>query len=296
MKPAVCVCVMGCIALWGLSGCSQTRDWVARHNPITRAKLQREMRFDLAQVAEREGRWQHAADEYRALLQKDPQNPELHHRLGVTLNRLGDAEQGVAHLRQAHELKPRDPAILNDLGYTLFQLGQLEQAEDYLHQALQLMPNDKRTINNLGLCAAAAGRTEEALGWFRRVNGEAESYANVAYVLAQQGDVEGAMMHYHKALGLNPQLRPAAEALIQLSQLQSSQQQLQVAGSARSSHRSAVTANDSTADQSSEQDAVIHQARGETIEDKPDSASARTTSQPRIGPATVSFGLSVPLD
>lgn len=202
-----------------VTGCAQTRQFVENQNPLTRAKRQFEVKFDLAQVAEREGQLRKAADQYAALLEKQPQNAQLHHRLGVVKVRLGERDEGMEHLRRAHDLKPGDPAILNDLGFACLEMGELDEAENYLREALSINANDRRTINNLGLCAAQSGRIDEAFRYFRRVGGEAEAHANLGYILAQMGDIEAAMQHYHQALSLDPQMRSAAEALIQLSRL-----------------------------------------------------------------------------
>lgn len=202
-----------------VTGCAQTRQFVENQNPLTKAKRQFEVKFDLAQVAEREGQLRKAADQYAALLEKQPKNAQLHHRLGVVKVRLGEREEGLEHLRKAHDLKPGDPAILNDLGFACLESGELDEAEKYLREALSINANDRRTINNLGLCAAHSGRIDEAFRYFRRVGGEAEAHANLGYILAQMGDIEAAMQHYHQALSLDPQMRSAAEALIQLSRL-----------------------------------------------------------------------------
>jgi Flp pilus assembly protein TadD len=202
-----------------IAGCSQTRQMVQQHNPITQGARDRSVRYDLAQVAEREGNLRKAADEYRTLLEKKPHDAQLCHRLGVVQIRLGEHEEGLKRLQQANELHKNDRTILNDLGYAYLETDDFDAAEKQFRAALAINPNDPRTINNLGLCAGFAGRTDEAYSLFRRVGGEAEAQANLAYVLAQRGDIELAMQHYNRALTVDPNLRPAAEALIQLTSL-----------------------------------------------------------------------------
>jgi len=208
----------GCLILLcaaALTGCAQSRQLV--QNPFTRAARHRSLQYDLAQVAEKEGHLRQAADQYRDLMKQKPKDARYQHRLGVVQLRLGEAEEGIALLEQARELNPDDPALLNDLGFAYLESGELEQAEEQFKAALSITPNDPRTINNLGLCAGFAGRMDEAHHYFRRVGTEAQAQANLAYVLAQRGEIPRAIERYNRALSLNPDLKPAAEALVQLA-------------------------------------------------------------------------------
>jgi len=116
-------------------------------------------------------------------------------------------------------MKPKDPALMNDLGFAYLEDGNLERAEEEFRAALAINPNDRRSINNLGLCVGMDGRYEEAYTLFRRVGSDAEAQANIGYILAQRGNINDAMQRYSRALTLNPELKTAAEALVQLTSL-----------------------------------------------------------------------------
>lgn len=257
-----------------VTGCAQTRSMV--QNPFTKSQRLNEVKFDLAQVAEREGQLRKAADQYRELLAKQPKNAQLHHRLGVVQVRLGEREEGLEHLRRANQLKPSDPALLNDLGFACLEAGELEEAEKHLREALAISPNDRRTLNNLGLCVAQSGRIDEAYMYFRRVAGDAEAHANLGYILAQSGDIPRALSHYHQALSLDPQMRSAAEALIQLSRL-----------SGRIDNAATPIARQPSAQQS-----AIHQVSASDHEDM--GAAVLVDEIEPSEPATPGFGLSTP--
>jgi Flp pilus assembly protein TadD len=211
------LCLM-VICLSTLTGCAKTRQLV--QNPFTYPARQRAVKYNMAQVAEREGQLRTAAEQYQALMAKDRKDHRYPHRLGVVQLRLGEHAEGVANLEHAAKLKPTDADVLNDLGFAYLEAGELKAAEEQFRAALSLNPNDKRAINNLGLCAGFDGRLEEAYQLFRRVGSEAEAQANVAYILVQRGEIPRALERYNRALTLNPELRPAAEALVQLAQLQ----------------------------------------------------------------------------
>jgi Tfp pilus assembly protein PilF len=209
--------LVGC-ATFG-AGCARTQEYVRYNNPITKPAQDRSIKYDLAQVAEREGNLRKAEQNYRDLLKDKPTDPRYSHRLGIVQIRLGEREEGIALLEKAAELKPNDAAILNDLGFAQLEGGEIEQAERNFRAALAVRANDPRTINNLGMCAGLDGRLDEAYGYFRRVGSEAQAQANLGYVLAQSGDVNAAMERYNRALSHDPEMKTAAEALIQLASL-----------------------------------------------------------------------------
>jgi hypothetical protein len=70
------------------------------------------------------------------------------------------------------------------------------------------------------------GRTDEALRLFRRVNGEADAYANMGYVHAQRGEGQLALKRYGEALSADPNHRKAATAMVQLADIQVKQSEM----------------------------------------------------------------------
>jgi hypothetical protein len=85
-------------------------------------------------------------------------------------------------------------------------------------QAIAANPQNQAARNNLGLVLGETRRYDESLAEFRRGGkGEAEAQANLAYAQTQAGDLAGAKSSYHRALALNNELKPAAEALVQLA-------------------------------------------------------------------------------
>lgn len=201
-----------------LSGCTQLPHWA--HNPFSDPIKDREMRYSFAQVVEKDGNLHKAEMAYRQLQKEAPKNANYAHRLGVTLVREGRIEEGLVELRKAADLKPEDVAILNDLGYTLVVSGEYEAAESVLRKAMGYDQRNPRTINNLALALGYDGRTQEAYELFRRHGTEAEARSNLAYLLAQRGQMDHAMREYNLALNKDPSHKPAAEALLQLTEIQ----------------------------------------------------------------------------
>ena len=132
--------------------------------------------------------------------------------------RTGENEQAAKHFDAAAQLGPPSAELLNDIGFNLFVMGRLPEAEAVFRQAIAADPQNRSARNNLGLVLGETRRYDESLAEFRRGGkGEAEAQANLAYAQTQAGDVAGARSSYHRALTLDKELKPAAEALVQLA-------------------------------------------------------------------------------
>jgi len=177
-----------------------------------------EAQLSLARLSERQGDVQTAERIYQAVLAKQPQNQLVLHRLGVLAAKANDPEQAAQYFQAASQAGPPSAELLNDIGFNLFALGRGQEAEGAYRQALELDPRNQAARNNLGLLLGETGRYDESLAEFRRAGrDEAEAMANLAFAQTQAGDVNAAKASYHRALGLNAELKPAAEALVQLT-------------------------------------------------------------------------------
>lgn len=200
----------------------------------------------LARLSERRGQPEAAERMYRKLLDEEPDNPVPYHRLAVMNARQGRFDEANKLFEDALRLAPRDARLLSDVGYCYYLQQRMEEAEKYLRQAHELAPSDRSTCNNLAMLLGEQGKYQEALAMFRRVNSEAESLANLGYVYTRRGELELAKANYDRALSLDPELRPAAEAMIQLSEFEE-RQKTQIAAAARDQASPAVQTLPATA-------------------------------------------------
>jgi tetratricopeptide (TPR) repeat protein len=99
--------------------------------------------------------------------------------------------------------------------------GQLEQALPLLQKAFDLNPRDERIINNLAQVLGYSGEYEQCLALFREIMDEAEATSNLAYIHTQAGNGAEAMELYSRALDVDPELRSATNALVQLAEMRS---------------------------------------------------------------------------
>ena len=200
----------GCASLPGLTRLMP--GGTAKSNQTLDAQL------SMARLSERHGDAHTAERIYQAVLAKQPQNQLALHRLGVLAAKAGENEQAAKHFDAAAQLGSPSAELLNDIGFNLFVMGRLQEAEAAFRQAIAADPQNRSARNNLGLVLGETRRYDESLAEFRRGGkGEAEAQANLAYAQTQAGDVAGARSSYQRALTLDKELKPAAEALVQLA-------------------------------------------------------------------------------
>lgn len=208
--------VLAAVMLVG--GCSLPTTF--RSRDLTRdkelASLDRLLTF--ARLHERQGKSQEAIQIYEQVLKNEPGQPLVHHRLGVLAAKDGDIQGAIEHFEAAKANGPATPELLADLGYALYLVDDFAGAEQHLRESLSRDSRSKSAHNNLGLVLAEMGRFGEALSEFAMGGSEAQSYANLAYVQSQHGALDESSANYHHALELDPEMRSAAEALIQLAE------------------------------------------------------------------------------
>jgi Tfp pilus assembly protein PilF len=204
--------VVASAALAGMAGCVHA----PRSPGAPRAPTDYAAAMALARLVERQGRAEAAARGYRELAHAHPREAGPLHRLAILEAGQGRRESAEALFRRAVSRAPGDVELLNDFGYWLATQGRPAEAEAVLRAALAIRPDHPLACNNLGDVVARQGRFAEGLDLFRRGGGEADAHANLAFILARLGHLDGARRHYRRALRLDPTLRPAAEALAQL--------------------------------------------------------------------------------
>jgi tetratricopeptide (TPR) repeat protein len=188
--------------------------------PVARSKAKHGQEDESAAMAllrgmnhERNGEWDKARLVYEEIRQKQPDNMDAVHRLGI----VADAQRRHVEAEQlfllALERNPRNAALLADLGYCYFLQGQLTKAESALQKAITLEPSNQRFHNNMGLVVGHLGRHEEALDQFRQAGSEADAQYNLAFVYAAQERPLEAKACFQAALRTDPTHRRARDAL-----------------------------------------------------------------------------------
>ena len=219
-------------ATWlaGSVGCVQLSTEMAVANaPAPAPAFESKVAF--GKLYERQGDTTKAQELYRAALKRNPNDVNALHRLAVVAARTGNYDESDAYFERAYTLSPNDSVLMSDFGYAVSLQRRLEEAEFLLEKSLALDPQNSAARNNLALVVGLQGRLNASMAIFRQTGSEAQAHANLGFVHVQRGEFDLAVSHYNQALSLDNDLRPAAEALIQLAQFQQNANRTSVASS-----------------------------------------------------------------
>lgn len=201
-----------------LAGCSAQVPWSKAPSKADQDRITAQVSW--ARLNERQGQIESAKRVYQLVLAKDPDNQQAVHRLAVVAAKGGHYAESQRLFDKTLSLGPPTAELLSDYGYFLYLQDNLSKAERVLRDALGRDPQHTAARNNLALVLGEQERFDESLAEFRKAVGEAEAHANLGFIQSQLGYYEEAQASLHRALTLNPDLKPAAEALLQLAQAQ----------------------------------------------------------------------------
>jgi predicted O-linked N-acetylglucosamine transferase (SPINDLY family) len=155
-----------------------------------------------------QGRLEEAVASFRQAVQYQPDFAAGHSNLGNALRQMGRLEEAAVSLREALRLRPDFAEAHNNLGTTLQELGRLGEAEASLQQALRLRPDFIDASYNLGMVLAKQGRLDDALEQchqtLRQKPDHAEAHLNLGNVLREQGRLDLALAACLEALRIKP--------------------------------------------------------------------------------------------
>lgn len=181
----------------------------ARVDPAVQVR-QAQVQQHLARGVElsRAGKSAEAEQEYRAALQLDPNNSDLHAGLAFVLAVQDKLDDALMHGREAVRLDQSSDNAHNRLGVALSAKGDLDGAIAEYREALQLNPNNDSAHNSLANALAKKHDGDGAIAEFRealRLNPNNDiGHTNLGITLYLKGDTDGAIAEYREALRLNP--------------------------------------------------------------------------------------------
>ncbi len=203
-------------------------------------------------------KYQEAADLARQVVKNHPNLADAYNVLGVSLNALGDDNQGVAMLREAikrspgssifhanlgeierqrkHptearqallkavELDPKQASAHNNLGILHFDRKEFKKAVECYQKAVEANPRFAEAYNNLANASRFVGDNDKALGYYHKAlqfrEQYPEAYNNLGSLLRDQGKFPEAEHAYRKAMAQNPRYMEAYNNLAQLFYMQ----------------------------------------------------------------------------
>ena len=145
---------------------------------------------------------------YHAILDKEPQNQDAYHFLGVAAYQSGQYGRAVELINNAIGIDGSNPAFFCNLGLAYAGLKEYSHAVAQYQEALRIHPPYPEAHNNLGNAYKELERFEEATESYRQALSlrpdAPETLYNLGSVYQGEGNFTGAMECYEKALALMP--------------------------------------------------------------------------------------------
>ena len=130
--------------------------------------------------------------------------------LGIAANRqLGYWSDSEALYRRALEVTDGNWMAHNNLGNLLYNKGQTDEAVYHYRQTLKFRPGYPRALVDLGFWRLQQGDYPAAEAYFRRALGgiaDGAAWQGLARLALERGDVDAALIRFHKAVRENPRL------------------------------------------------------------------------------------------
>jgi len=142
-------------------------------------------------------------------IEMDPAYPAAWRQLGVTLQRLGKAEEAVKAFRRAVDIDVDDIVAWRGLATAFSQLGQFDDAVLALRSVVAGQPDNASAWNDLAVALAKQSQWSEAAQAFRKVTqlqpDNASAWRGLADVLARLNREDEAIVALSKAVAIHPQ-------------------------------------------------------------------------------------------
>ena len=164
------------------------------------------------------GEADNAIAEYKNALDLNPNNFESHLKTGfLYFNVKGMYKEGIDHFNKAMQVSPNDPRVHHDLGMALLYQREFDRAIKHLSLAVQHMPDGlglqyapASMRYNLGMALFYTGKLKDSGDYLsesvRLEPGVAKYQYNLAVVLASQGKLDEPLDHYSEAVRIDPKI------------------------------------------------------------------------------------------
>lgn len=162
----------------------------------------------LGVIAHQRGDYKEAARLISTAVQHAPDYAEAHLNLGNTLKALNHGAKAIDSFRRAVRLKPDFAEAYCNLGNALIDNGDLDEALAHCHKAILLKPDLADAHNNLGNAYRLKGELKDALSAYQSAVSadphHADSHFNLGLTYREIGDLDAEFSAYREATRYAP--------------------------------------------------------------------------------------------
>jgi predicted TPR repeat methyltransferase len=177
--------------------------------------------LEKAMALHQQGHLEPAVKLYQELLEKNPDNPDALHYLGMAACSGGHFEQAFELISKAISIAPGYVQAINNLGVICQSMGKLPEAEECYHRVIELKPDHGDSYNNLGTILKGQGRMSEAGKTFQMALSHdpdhARAHHNLGNLYLRAGHPELAAPHFRSAIKNGLKTIEARQALVSIS-------------------------------------------------------------------------------
>jgi tetratricopeptide (TPR) repeat protein len=116
-----------------------------------------DLKFVLATLDVRAGKYNTAIQIFQGLLDTDPNNASLLYNLGESYRQKGDLNEAIENFQLAREIAPNDTKLLLQLALVLDGTGQANACQPIYERILRIQPDNSLALNNLAYLKAENG-------------------------------------------------------------------------------------------------------------------------------------------
>ena len=161
--------------------------------------------FSLAMEHINRHRFDEAIEEYRAILQIDPERYYYLRYIGNLYAQKGDFQEALRYYQMHRDKYPDDPLSFTSLGDLYFRMGDYEKSKQYYLDALVIDPKSIATMVRLGdieaetgNCMGAVEQYQEALFLAATSEQRAEVFQALEQVYERQGQIRKSLEYREK--------------------------------------------------------------------------------------------------
>jgi tetratricopeptide (TPR) repeat protein len=157
--------------------------------------------FMLGAIYERQNKFEQAEQEFRKVLQQNPNNaPALNYYGYMLADRGVRLDQATSLIEKAVRRDPNNGAYLDSLGWAYYKQDRLAEAEEYLRKAVDRDSHDPTILGHLGDVYLKLGQNERAAETLERALSEWQKAVPADYDAQKVGQVDAQLKNLKKRL------------------------------------------------------------------------------------------------